>query len=112
MSGTVLGTEDGVGLSSFGLLAQKYHKLICLETIEIEVYFSQFWKLEVQDVTLADSMSDETLLPCSQMTLFVRMTSHGPKGELGLLSKGINSDYEEVCPYNLLTSQRPHLLSP
>ena len=110
MSGTVLGTEDGVGLSSFGLLAQKYHKLRCLETIE--VYFSQFWKLEVQDVTLADSLSDESLLPCSQMTLFVRITSHGRKGELGLLSKGINPDYEEVCPYNLLTSERPHLLSP
>ena len=61
-----------MGLSSFGLLAQKYHKLICLETIDF--YFSQFWKLEVQDVTLADSVSDEILLPCSQMTLFVRKT--------------------------------------
>lgn len=58
MSGTVLGTEDGVGLSSSGLLAQKYH-VYMLGTIE--VYFSQFWKLEVQDVTLADSLSDESL---------------------------------------------------
>ena len=46
-----------MGVNSFGLLAQKYHKLIRLETIA--VYFSQLWKLEVQDVTLADSVSDE-----------------------------------------------------